>query len=74
MGKLLAYQKQESTHKYSRNSIYALKCPDCGKRYLGQTGSRSKQDLKNIWYHRGFSSIIPNFHNTCKRTVIPLDL
>ena len=31
MLKLLAYQKQENTDKYSKNGSVALKFPDCAK-------------------------------------------
>jgi rRNA maturation protein Nop10 len=35
----LAYkQKQNDVDVCNENGIYALKCPDCGKRYLRQTG------------------------------------
>jgi hypothetical protein len=34
----LAYKQQETIDKYSKNGIYTLKCPDCGKHYVGQIG------------------------------------
>ena len=35
---LSAYKQHENADKYSNNGIRALKYPDCGKKYLGQTG------------------------------------
>jgi hypothetical protein len=45
----LAYKQKQYFKKY-KNCICALKCPDCGKWYLGQTGSDSELDLKNMFY------------------------
>jgi hypothetical protein len=38
--KLLTYkQKQNNVDISNEDGIFALKCPDCGKLYLGQTGN-----------------------------------
>jgi len=52
--KMLAYKQQASMEKYSINGIYALNCPGCSKRYLGQTerpfGVRFKEHFMSCQY------------------------
>ena len=38
VGKIVAYKNMGETDKLNRTGIYQLTCPDCGKKYTGQTG------------------------------------
>jgi len=63
--KLLAFKQQECIDKYSGNGIYALKCPDFGKRYVGQIErsftTRFKEHLHSYKYKHQNSKFSQRF-------------
>ena len=59
--RLLAYNQQEYTNKYSWKDKYALTRPDRGKRYLGQTGRAFRTRLKEHFQSRKHQNKNPKF-------------
>jgi len=60
--KLLTYKQQECIDKCNGKGIYALKVPDCGKRYLGQTdrsfNTRFKEHLQSYKHQNENSKFV----------------
>jgi hypothetical protein len=59
--RLLAYMQQEYTNKYSGNGIYTLARPDCGNRYLGQTGRAFRTRFKEHFQSHKHQNENPKF-------------
>ena len=70
--KLLVFKQQECIDKYGGNGIYALKCPDFGKRCVGQTECHLQLDLRKTSSHIRISIKIPNSRNILKSVIILL--
>jgi hypothetical protein len=43
--KLFATKQNQEKNKYEKSGIYQLTCPNCDKKYIGQTGSHSKPEF-----------------------------
>jgi transposase-like protein len=62
--KLSAYKQHEDVDTYSNYGIRALKCPDCAKKYLGQTGSPFRTRFKERLLSYKQQNLIQNSLNT----------
>ena len=49
IGRILMPMKDPNYNKFSKFGVYQLICPECNKKYIGQTGrSLKKKDTKSI--------------------------
>jgi hypothetical protein len=53
--------EQQTTECYTGSGVCRLRCPDCKKAYVGQTGEVSKYDLMNTDTHSRPTVIRQNF-------------
>jgi hypothetical protein len=54
----------QTTNKYFASCVYNLTCADCGKLYVGQTGTISLKGTKNIIEHSEITTTPPDSPNT----------
>jgi hypothetical protein len=64
LGKLLSAQTAQKTVKYDCSGIYQLECPNCNKKYVGQTGRlfriRFREHLNDYKYANNRSKFAQN--------------
>ena len=58
--------------KFYRSSVHQLRCPDCGKKYAGQTGrafcKRCNEHLQNFKYWKLISALAKHLHDSVQFT------
>ena len=56
-------RKNQVHDKFSSSRVYKLKCPDCKKAYVGQTGRILQWDTTNTSTLSGLIATLPDLHN-----------
>lgn len=64
LGKVLACKIKGDESKYNRSGIYQLPCPDCEKKYTGQTGRSFRERYKEHFRFITTLSQTQPLHNT----------
>lgn len=66
--KIWAYKNVGGVKKFYRSSVHKFTCPDCGKKYAGQTGrsfhKRCNEHLQNFKYWKLISALAKHLHDS----------